>query len=133
MSCGAAWGGQGRVQTDKVKVKLFSRFQLFATPWTVAHQAPPSMGYSRQDYWSGLSFPPPGYLPNPGIKLPSPALAGGFFKVSHQGSPYVILCCSSGAKSCLTLCNPMDCSLPGFPVLHCLPEFAQTLVPIFKS
>ena len=74
MSCGAAWGGQGRVQTDKVKVKLFSRFQLFATPWTVAHQAPPSMGYSRQDYWSGLSFPSPEDLPDPGIEPGSPAL-----------------------------------------------------------
>ena len=46
----------------------------FATPWTVAHQAPLSMGFSRQEYWSGLSFPPPGDLPDPGIKPGSPAL-----------------------------------------------------------
>ena len=46
--------------------------QLFATPWTVAHQAPLSMGFSRQEYWSGLPFPPPGDLPNPGIKPASP-------------------------------------------------------------
>ena len=46
------------------KVKLLSRVQLFATPWTnVAHQAPPPMGFSRQEYWSGLLFPSPGYLP----------------------------------------------------------------------
>ena len=45
-----------------------------ATPWTVAHQAPPSMGFSRQEYWSGLPFPSPGDLPDPGIKPRSPAL-----------------------------------------------------------
>ena len=47
---------------------------LFATPWTVTHQAPPSMGFSRQEYWSGLPFPSPGDLPDPGIKPGSPAL-----------------------------------------------------------
>ena len=46
----------------------------FATPWTVAHQAPLSMGFPRQEYWSGLPFPSPGDLPNPGIELGSPAL-----------------------------------------------------------
>ena len=45
-----------------------------ATPWTVAYRAPPSMGFSRQEYWSGLPFPSPGELPNPGIKPGSPAL-----------------------------------------------------------
>ena len=59
--------------------------QLFVTLWTVAHQAPLSMGLSRQEYWSGLSFPPPGDRPNPGIKpasLMSLALAGRFFTTS---------------------------------------------------
>ena len=51
----------------------------FVTSWTVARQAPLSMGFSRQEYWSGLSFPPPGDLPNPEIKLPSPTLAGEIF------------------------------------------------------
>ena len=55
-------------------MKSLSRVQLFATPWTVAHQAPPSMGFSRQEYWSGLPFPSPGDLPNPGIEPRSPAL-----------------------------------------------------------
>ena len=58
-----------------------TRVQLFATPWTVAHQAPLSMGFSRQEHWSRLPYPPPGDL-NPGIEptsLASPALAGGFF------------------------------------------------------
>ena len=58
----------------KVKVKLLSRVQLFATLWTVALQAPPSMGFSRQEYWSGLPFPSPGDLPDPRIKPRSPAL-----------------------------------------------------------
>ena len=49
------------------------------TPWTVALQAPLSVGFPRQEYWSGLSFPSPGHLPDPGIKPVSPALAGGFF------------------------------------------------------
>ena len=57
----------------KVKVKSLSRVRLFATPRTVAYQAPPSMGFSRQEYWSGLPFPSPGDLPNPGIKPRSPA------------------------------------------------------------
>ena len=59
----------------------FCHIRLFTPPWTVAHQAPLSMGFSRQNYWSGLPCPPPGDLPNPGIKLASvifPALAGGF-------------------------------------------------------
>ena len=60
----------------------FSHVQLFVTPWTVACQAPLSMGFSKQEYWSGLPCPPPGDLPNPGTEpesLMSPALAGGFF------------------------------------------------------
>ena len=59
----------------KVKVKSLSRVRLFATPWTVAYHAPPpSMGFSRQEYWSGLPFPSPGNLPNPGIEPGSPAM-----------------------------------------------------------
>ena len=53
------------------KVKSLSHVLLFATLWTVALQAPPSMGFSRQEYWSGLPFPSPGYLPDPGIELVS--------------------------------------------------------------
>ena len=64
----------------KVKVRSLSRVRLFATPWTVAYQAPWSMGFSRQGYWSGLPFPSPGDLPNPGIKPGSPAL---LYRLSH--------------------------------------------------
>ena len=67
---------------DACVLSCFSCDQLFATPWTVAHWAPMSMGFSKQDYWSGLPCLPPGDLPDPGIEpvsLTSPALARGFF------------------------------------------------------
>ena len=54
-------------------MKSLSRVRLFATPWTVAYQAPSSTGFSWQEYWSGLPFPSPGDLPNPGIEPGSPA------------------------------------------------------------
>ena len=66
-------------------LNCFSRVRLCATPWTIACQAPLSMGFSRQEYWSGLPCPPPWDLPDPGIEttsLKSPALAGGFFTTS---------------------------------------------------
>ena len=59
----------------------------FRTPWTVARQAPLSKGFSRQEDWSGLTFPPPGDLPNPGIEPSSPALAGRFFITEPPGNP----------------------------------------------
>ena len=60
----------------------FSRVLLFVTPWTAACQAPLSMGFSWQEYWSGLLCPPPGDLPDLGVESASPALAGGFFTTS---------------------------------------------------
>ena len=65
-----------------------SRVQLFVTPWTVAHPAPLSMEFSRQEYWSRLPFPPAGDLPHPGVKpilLVLTALAGGFFTTASPG------------------------------------------------
>ena len=62
------------------------------TPWTVAHQAPLSMEFSKQEYWSGLPFPPPGNLPDPQIKSLTPVsleLAGGFFTTEPHGKPHV--------------------------------------------
>ena len=66
-------------------VQLLSHIWLFATPWTVACQAPLSMGFSRQEYWSGLPSTSPGDLPNSVIKPASPALAGGFFTTEPPG------------------------------------------------
>ena len=69
------------------EVKSFSHVQLFATPWTVAHQAPLSMGLSRQEYWSGLPFPSPGDLPDPGIEPRSPALQTDTLLSEPPGKP----------------------------------------------
>ena len=66
--------GRKAMNNLKVKVKSLSRVRLFATPWTVAYQALLSMGFSRQEYWSGLPFPSPGDLPDPGIEPRSPTL-----------------------------------------------------------
>ena len=55
-------------------LSLFRQVRLSVTPWTIAHQTPPSMGFSRQEYWSGLPFPSPGDIPDPGIKSRSPVL-----------------------------------------------------------
>ena len=71
----------------KVKVKSLSRVRLFATPWTVAHQAPPSMGFSRQEYWSGLPLPSPGDLPHPGIEPRSPTLQADALTSEPPGKP----------------------------------------------
>ena len=68
-------------------MKSLSRIQLFVTPWTVAYQAPLFMGFSRQEYWSGLLFPSPGDLPNPGIELRSPAWQADSLPLRHLGSP----------------------------------------------
>ena len=71
--------------TQVCMLSHFSHVRLFATLWTVAHQAPLSMGFSRQEYWSRVLCPPPGDLPNPGIEsmsLKSPALLGRFFTTS---------------------------------------------------
>ena len=112
---------------------LFSLVASFAAPWTVAYQGPLSMGFPRQEYWSGLPFPSPGDLPDPGIKPVSSVWMGRFFTTEPPGKPkrslphfYYIIC--SVSQSCPTLCNPMDCSTSGFPVPHHLPEFAQARI-----
>ena len=101
----------------------------------IAHQASLSMRFSRQEYWSGLPYPPPEDLSNPGIKptsLMSPALAGIFFISSAAWEAQklidivaVVPCLVT--QSCLTLCHPMDCSTPGFPVLHHLLELLKLM------
>ena len=73
------------LKTVRIKACMLSRVLLFMTPWTVACQAPLSMGFSRQEDWSELPFPPPGDLPRPGIEPSSPALAAGFFTTEPPG------------------------------------------------
>ena len=136
-------------------MKSLGQVRLFETPWTVACQAPPSMEFSRQGFWSGLPFPSPGDFPLPGIKPWSPALAVRFFTPEPPGKPHsfsrsALTKChklgglkhhllSGGQESkikvlaglcflglwwsevkyysCLTLCDLMDCGLPG-PSVH---------------
>ena len=82
----------------------------FATPWTVACQAPLSMGFSRREYCSGLPFPPPD-LPDPGIESRSPALQADSLPLSHQGSPYIsedmctYMCAHIWVSSCVYTCG----------------------------
>ena len=127
-------------------LSCFSHVQLLATLWTVAHQAPLSMRFSRQEYQSGLPCPPPGDIPHPGIKPTSPAWQADSLPLSHQESPmiplthplwsstikkkkkqyyldtcllYSLNAAAAAAKSlqsCPTLCDPINSSPPGFPV-----------------
>ena len=86
-----------------VHARCFSHIRLFATLWTIARQAPLSTGFSRQECWSGVPCPPPGDLPDPGIKLMSPAtlaLQGDSLLLSHQESPINwILACKTKSQS----------------------------------
>ena len=91
-------------------VQSLSRVRLFVPPWTVTCQAPLSMEFRRQEYWSGLPFLSPEDLPNPGIKPTSPHWQVDSFPLSHQGRWNEI------AQSCPILCDPIDCSLPGSSV-----------------
>ena len=101
----------------RVKVKSLSRVRLFATPWTVAYQAPWSVEFSRQEYWSGLPCPSPERI------FPTQGL-------NRNNSIYFLRSSSvqfiSVAQSSPTLCDPMNCSMPGLPVHQQLLEFTQT-------
>ena len=88
------WGGGGgrmfvyeRESMILSEAKSLSRVRLFATPWTVAHQTPPSRGFCRQEYWSGLPCPSPGDLPDPGIEPRSLALQADALTSEPPGKP----------------------------------------------
>ena len=120
----------------QVKVTSLSRVRLF---WTVAHQAPLSMGFSRQEYWSGFPFPSPGDLPDPGIEPRSPVLQAdaltseppgkpsttGIPMLKHLVPPFTdLLAAATAAKSlqsCPTLCDPID----GSPLGSLFPGILQ--------
>ena len=83
----------GRKAMTNIKwseVKSLIRVRLLVTPWATAYQAPLSMGFSRQEYWSGLPFPSPGHLPNPGIEPGSPALQTDALPSEPPGKPWQI-------------------------------------------
>ena len=90
--------------------KLLSHVQLFAIPWTVAYQAPLSMEFSRQEYWSGLPFPSPGDLPDLGIEPTSPTLQADALPSKPLRKPQMKV---KAAHSCPTLCDPMDYTVHG--------------------
>ena len=81
------WASDTQDEVKWSEVKSLSRVRLFATPWTVAYQAPQSVEFSMQEYWSGLPFPSPGDLPNPGIKPGSPALQADTLLSEPPGGP----------------------------------------------
>ena len=126
---------------------MFSRVWLCDTPWIVAHQAPLSMGFSRQGYWSGLLCPPPGIFLHLLHLLHcrqdwtcisySSCIAGDSLPIESPWKPPKMYMCLYiymdiytyiyvvQSLSSVQFCNPMDYSTPSFPVLHCLLEFAQ--------
>ena len=106
----------------KRRVKSLSRVRLLVTPWTIAYQASQTMGFSRQEYWSGLPFPSPGDLLDPGIKPGSPALQADAWAVC------VCVCVCSVTQLCPTLCSPVDCSPSGSSVNAIF--WARTLVQV---
>ena len=81
-------------------VCMLSHDQFFVTPWTVARQAPLSMGFSRQEYWSGLPFPTSADLPDPGIEPESPALAGRFLTTEPPGQTLLSVMESNATGMC---------------------------------
>ena len=89
LQCLTPWSYEDVLIHVCVHTQLLSRVLLFATSWTVAHQAPLSMGFSRQDYWSGLPYNPPGDLPNPGIEPRSPALWAEALTSEPPGKPHI--------------------------------------------
>ena len=126
----------------QVRAKSISRVRLFATLWTVASRAPLSMGFSRQEYWSGLPFLSPGDLPDPGMQtgsLMSPELASSlplvppgkpnictdvhiYVHTEYIGMAQIELhyffksAAAKSLQSCPTLCDPIDGSPPGSPI-----------------
>ena len=107
-------------------MKLLSRVWLFATPWTVAYQALPSIGFFRQECWSGLSFPSPGDLPNPGIEPGSPALQADALPSEPPGKPFLVY----GVTYFLPTMESEDIILTQIPES---PKHRQSQFPWFTS
>ena len=85
-------------------MKSLSHVQLFVTPWTIACQAPPSMGFSRQRYWNGLPFPSPGIFPTQGLNPGLPHCRQTLYHLSHQGSPNTIYIFHMCVRACACAC-----------------------------
>ena len=87
-------------EVGKVEGVVAQSCPTLATPWTVAYQASPSMGFSRQEYWSGLPFPSPGDLPDPGIEPKSPTLEADALTSEPPGKKHVLKCSSTVSVEC---------------------------------
>ena len=108
---------KSRVSVVVVVVQSLSRVQLFETPWIVAHQASLSMGFPRQEYWSGSPFASPGNLLHPGTEPVFPIWQLDSLSLSHLESPEHLLCLlCSVVQLCPILCSPVDCSRLGSSV-----------------
>ena len=107
------------------QVESLSCVRLFANPWTVAHQAPPSMEFTRQEYWSGLPSHSPGDLPDPGIEPRSLALQADVLPFEPPGTPS-----KSGPLIHLTLLSQLH---PEDTTLAVAPEYCRLLLPMFSS
>ena len=103
------------------------RVQLFVPPWTTGTPGS-STGLPKQEYWSGFPFSSSRGSTQIQDQTHIPCTAGRFFTTESPGKPLLLHQFSSVTQSCPTLCDPMDCSMPGFPVHHQLPEITQTHV-----
>ena len=134
---GATWEA---LQLGWSEVKSLSGVQLFETPWTVAYQAPQSMEFSRQEYWSGLPFPAPGDLPNPGIEPESPALQADALPSEPPGLIFLLLSYLSGfpggsdSKEFIISIERKKC-IEGFPHPSYLPASLETRMdsPVWRQ
>ena len=125
------WTPASRLLLCVCELCLFRHIWFFAMLWTRTRQAPLTMGFSRQEYWSGLWCPPPGGFPDPGTEpasLKSPALAGRFSATPATWKAYLA---AKTLQLCLTPCDPMDCGRPGSSI-HGISQ-ARTLEPVTIS
>ena len=120
-------------------LSLFSRVCLSATPWTVAHQAHPSLGFSRKEYWSGSPFPSPGGLPKPGIEYGSPALAGRFFtnwatrkpqSLNRDYNLSIAFCCIHLIPACCHVQKKSTFKFSPLILSHCNPQQALVFLGV---
>ena len=113
--------------------QLLSHIQLFSIPWSVAHQVLQSMGFPRQEYWSGLLFPSPGDRPNTGIQPTSPALQEDSLPLSHQGSPIIKYPASKRHSRNVCRCSEWSKGIPslvkGWQGLNCSQRMLYNKIP----
>ena len=121
----------------KVKMKSLNHVRLFVTLWTVVCQAPLSMEFSREEYWSGLPFPSPGLFPTQGLNLGLLQCRQNLYHLSHQGITPILFQCRGPMDRCACSvvsgsCDPMDYSPPGSSVQGIFQQEYWSGVPLFS-